>query len=145
MFKKLWMAFALMLCGGCSSTIHTAFLSPVCIKPYKNYKYHICHDVDVVIQKKRYRIPAGFQTDLASIPRLAWSVMSPAHSSLIRPAIVHDYFYNTACEFTRKQTDLIFYHMLVNDGISSFRASIMYAAVRIAGWKFFKQGVCDGN
>lgn len=143
MFKKLWIACTLALCGGCTSHLHTAFLSPVCIKPYKDYRYHVCHDVEMIIDKHKYKIPSGFETDLASIPKLVWPILSPAHSAIIRPAIVHDWFYRKAFDFTRKQTDLIFYHMLVNDGISSPRATIMYAAVRMFGWKFFHRNRCN--
>lgn len=134
----------MVLLGGCDANhIHTAFLSPVCIKPYKHYRYTVCTPIEFVIEGQRYTIPKGFRTDLASIPRIAWPIMSPAHSSLIRPAIVHDWFYRKTCEFDRKQTDLIFFHMLVNDGITRARASFMYYAVRAFGSKFYNEDYCD--
>ncbi len=123
--------------------LHTAFLSTVCIKPHKNYVYHVCHDIHIMIDKKKYTVAKGFKTDLASIPRPIWSIMSPAHSSLMRPAIVHDWFYKQTCEFDRAQTDLIFYHMLKNDGISDARASLMYYAVRLFGAQFYKDNYCE--
>jgi hypothetical protein len=123
--------------------IHTAFLTPVCIKPYKAYRYHTCSDIEFVIDKEHYSIPKAFQTDLASIPKIAWPIMAPSHSSLIRPAIVHDWFYRKTCDFTRKQADLIFYHMLRNEGIGVMRASIMFYAVRFFGWPFFNRDYCE--
>ncbi len=140
---KLWMAMLLLLCGCRTHQIHTAFLSSVCIKPYKDYRYHTCTDIAFIIEQNHFCIPKGFQTDLASIPKIAWPILAPAHSSLIRPAIVHDWFYRKTCDFDRKQTDLIFYHMLINDGISRKRATFMYYAVRLFGWQFYNEDYCE--
>lgn len=127
-----------MLCGCENMKIHTAFYTQVCIKPYKKYKYHTCNDIDFVINKAKFTIPKLFETDLASIPRFIWPIMSPSHSSLIRPAIVHDYFYKNNCGFSRNNADLIFYHMMLNDGIHPLKAKIIYYAVRLFGKEFFK-------
>src|SRR5579859_6684412 len=126
-------------CVASADRIHTEFLSSSCIKPYYDYHYHTCNKIKFIINNRKFEIPANFETDLASIPKAAWVIMAPAHSSLIRPAIVHDWFYRKTCEFTRQETDLIFYHMLKNDGISTFNASIMYYAVRWFGWYYYKE------
>ena len=141
--QKLILALLLTLCGCNNMSLHTAFLSPVCIKPYKNYQYHVCSDIEFIINKEKFTIPKGFETDLASIPRVIWPLMSPAHSALIRPSIVHDWFYRKTCDFNRKQIDLIFYHMLINDGISKVNANAMYYAVRSFGWKAYKEDYCE--
>lgn len=134
------------LCAGChNKSLHTAFTTQVCIKPYKLYKYRTCNDIDFIINKRRFTIPKKFETDLASIPKIAWPIMAPAHSSLIRPAIVHDWFYRETCDFNRHNIDLIFYHMLVNDGISKFKASIMYYSVRFFGGEFYHGDNCHGK
>lgn len=136
----------LVLCGCVSSTsLHTAFLTPVCIKPYKKYHYHTCHDIKFIIDDQIFIIPAGFETDLASIPKLAWNIVSPADSNLMRAAIIHDWFYRMTCDFDRLNTDLIFYHMLINDGTSRFEASTMYYAVRMLGRPFYNEDYCEFN
>lgn len=135
----------LMALYGCVSNdehIHTEFLSSCCIKPFYDYHYQTCKKIKFIVNDREYEIPANFETDLASIPKVAWPIMAPAHSSLIRPAIVHDYFYRKTCDFTRLETDLIFYHMLRNDGVSSIRASIMYYAVRWFGWNYYSEETC---
>ncbi len=137
-----YLVYLPLLCG-CSSSLHTAFLTEVCIKPYKEYRYHTCNDIEFVVDNELFTIPKNYQTDLASIPKIAWPIMAPHHSSLIRPAIVHDWFYKKTCDFTRYQTDLIFYHMLRNDGVSHLRASLMYYAVRFFGWKFYNEDYCE--
>ena len=141
--RKLIIALSLILCGCQQERIHTEFLSPVCIQPFEKYEYTTCGVISFTVNHEFFYIPAGFKTDLASIPRIVWPIMAPAHSSLIRPAIVHDWFYRMTCDFDRKQTDLIFYHMLRNDGVSLFKASIMYYAVRLFGWQFYNEDYCD--
>ena len=139
----LWVCGLLVSCTSSEVRLKTAFHSPVCIKPRVDYHYRTCNEIDFSINGKHFIIPEKFETDLASIPKIAWPIMAPAHSSLIRPAIVHDWFYRMTCDFTRLQTDLIFYHMLRNDGVSKFRASTMYYAVRLFGWNFYNEDYCD--
>jgi len=142
------LVLALGVCSflsGCASERHlkTEILTPICIKPMFGYHYQVCHKVVFKINGNEYYIPANFETDLASIPRVAWPIMAPSHSSLIRPAIIHDWFYRKTCDFSRYQTDLIFYHMLKNDGVSTLRASMMYYAVRAFGWNYYNEDYCD--
>ena len=143
-YKYLVLAVMIIL-SGCSSgeQLKTGFLTTTCIKPFTEYHYHTCNSIKFFINEDEFEIPAGFETDLASIPKIAWPIMAPAHSSLIRAAIVHDWFYRKTCDFTRQETDLIFYHMLINDGISQSRASTMYYAVRLFGWQFYNEDYCD--
>lgn len=131
--------------SACSANEHvsTEFLTNSCIKPLIEYHYETCKRMEFMVDDEYFSIPANFETDLASIPKIAWPIMAPAHSSLIRPAIVHDWFYRKTCDFTRYETDLIFYHMLRNEGISRLRASIMYYAVRLFGWNYYNEDDCD--
>lgn len=128
---------------GCSKEhLHTAIHSQTCIKPFKAYRYKTCSPINFTVDNRNFTIPADFETDLASVPRLTWSILSPAHSSIIRPAIIHDWFYRKTCDFNRLQTDLIFYHMLINDGVSRFEASILYYGVRIFGGLYYNEDYC---
>lgn len=143
-YQGLVLGVQLILCG-CASKghIHTEFLTETCIKPLMGYHYLTCNKIQFTVNGDSFEIPEHFETDLASIPKIVWPIMAPAHSSLIRPAIVHDWFYRKTCDFTRLQTDLIFYHMLRNDGVSAFKASTMYYAVRLFGWNYYNEDYCD--
>ena len=110
--------------------------------PFKGYRYLTCDDMYFKIEGNEYFIPKGFDTDLASIPRIIWPVMAPSHSSFMRSSIVHDWFYRKTCDFDRKQTDLIFYHMLKNDEVSEFKASLMFYTVRAFGARFYNEDYC---
>lgn len=112
-------------------------MTPVCIKPYKKYRYKICQDIRVIINRKVFTIPKDFVTDLASIPRIIWPVLSPAHSSLFVGAIIHDWFYRMTGDFTRKEADLIFYEIIKQSGLGSIRSKGAYYAVRLFGKAFF--------
>lgn len=118
----------------------TAFLSECCIKAYKGYNYLLCCDLKFSVDNFVYIIPSGFMTDLASIPRFLWPIISPAYSKLIRPAIIHDWNYSTAKHFyTRKQCDLIFYQMLRQEGLNAPTAYLIYAAVRNFGFPYYNK------
>ena len=148
MNKRKSIAFVLFFfLFGCSTTerLKTEFVTNACIKPFIDYSYLTCKKIVFKINNEEFYIPANFKTDLASIPKFAWPVMSPAHSSLIKPAIVHDWFYRKTCDFTRYETDLIFYHMLINEGVPYLKASFMYFSVRTFGWNFYNEDYCNGE
>ncbi len=145
MIREVCVFILLLFLSGCAAEqrLKTEILTPVCIKPLYDYHYKTCNKIVFKINEREFYIPAQFETDLASIPRIAWPIMAPAHSSLIRPAIIHDWLYRKTCDFSRFQTDLIFYHMLRNDGISIFQANMMYFAVRLFGWNYYNEDYCD--
>lgn len=76
----------------------------------------------------RIEVPAGFLTDLASIPRAVWWFASPFEAAA-GPAIIHDYLYWTqAC--TKEEADLVMYNALDQTGIGNMRRESIYFAVR---------------
>lgn len=79
------------------------------------------------------RVPSGFCTDLASIPRMFWSILPP-HGLYSKAAIVHDYLYVTG-HASRLVADAVFYEAMRALGVGWFRANIMFMAVRIGGRK----------
>lgn len=131
--------------SGCSAQEHlkTEFLSDACIRPFVDYNYTTCETIYFKVDDKIFEIPPNFHTDLASIPKIAWPILAPAHSSLIRAAIVHDWLYRKTCDFDRLETDLIFYHMLKNDGVSTLKAAVMYYAVRWFGGEYYNEDYCE--
>lgn len=78
-------------------------------------------------------VPAGFLTDLASIPRIAHRIVNPCTTGTRRPAIVHDYLYSGATALTRKQADHVLYDALRECGVNWLLANAMYYAVRLGG------------
>lgn len=76
-------------------------------------------------------VPKGAVTDLASIPRIFW-VLIPPFGRYSQAAAVHDSLYYSKI-FTRKESDKIFYELMLKYGTWKWKAKIMYLAVRIFG------------
>ena len=76
-------------------------------------------------------VPPGFVTDLASIPREFWSVLSP-NARYSYPAIIHDYLYwFQTC--TRGQANAVLKMAMEYLAVPSAQIFIIYNAVRLAG------------
>lgn len=87
------------------------------------------------------RVPEGFTTDFASVPRIFWALISP-YGKAGKAAVVHDYLYHlnrVGLEVvTRKQADGIFLQAMGVLGVAAWRKYPMYLAVRLfagSGWK----------
>lgn len=91
-------------------------------------------------------VPAGFVTDLASIPRVFWSLL-PTDGAYTFPAIVHDYLYWTQT-YERDVADKVFRYGMDDMKVSTTVATAIYAAVRAGGagpWSANKQLRAKGH
>jgi hypothetical protein len=84
-------------------------------------------------------VPAGFDTDYASIPRALWSIYPP-DGEYTEAAVVHDFLYwqhavSTAelRKVTREEADDVFLEALALLGVPLARRRLMYRAVRVGG------------
>lgn len=83
----------------------------------------------------------GFETDLASIPRVFWSIMAPEELSLAAP-LFHDLLYRrggtleageldpAGYSFTRIEVDDLFRELMKKAGIPKWKRRTAYIAVR---------------
>ena len=97
-------------------------------------------DLVVVWRDRTLLIPAGFQSDGASVPQFLWSSVSPAiDPRTIRAAVVHDFLYRTAPDgWSRKDADELFYDFCREDGLSWWKSQKAYWGIRLFGsanWK----------
>ena len=74
-------------------------------------------------------VPEGFQTDLASIPRIFQSLVPKVDRHML-PAIVHDYLCRKP-DFSRKMADQVFLEAMKLKEVNPIRRRLMYWAVRI--------------
>lgn len=88
----------------------------------------------------RYQItvPTLFETDLASIPRPFRNVFR-IHGRNRRAAVLHDWLYAGRQCVTRADADRLFLDAMKSDGVSWAKRWSMYAAVRAAGWRYYKK------
>jgi hypothetical protein len=91
--------------------------------------------------EERITVPAGFETDFASVPRIFHSFIPPLGKHG-RPAIIHDFLYSTEGRgpgitrrepYSRKEADDIFLEAMKVVGVPRLRRSLMYRAVRLGG------------
>ncbi len=76
-------------------------------------------------------VPAGFVTDLASVPRIFWTLLPP-DGKYAKAAIIHDYLYDNALR-TKKEADKIFLDGMTVLGVPKWKRTVMYWAVRMFG------------
>lgn len=77
-------------------------------------------------------VPAGFLTDLASIPRI-FQTLFPVNGRHRSAAIVHDYLF-VIQDRPRAAVDKIFLEAMEDCGVGWFQRRAMYLAVRTGGW-----------
>lgn len=98
-------------------------------KWYNRTTWILVEDVEIV----GYTVPKGFVTDGVSTPYLLSFIVSPTGKAM-KSAILHDYLLSmTDKGESRIGCDKAFYDALIDDGISKWRAKIMYYAVRLYG------------
>lgn len=115
------------------------FGQPIPIVPFADWDfYYISTDLDwkpsgdLPEPLNSVHVPAGFVTDLTSIPRIFWSILPPA-AAYAYAAIIHDYLYwFQPCE--RSQADDTLRAGMADLKVSRTKAFLIYKAVQYAGW-----------
>jgi len=79
-----------------------------------------------------FEVPAGFETDFASVPRFFWRVLPP-WDKYSPAAVVHDHLYQTG-KVPRVEADKTFLELMEALGVSWWKRRVMYYAVRAFGW-----------
>jgi len=79
-----------------------------------------------------YIVPAGTETDLASIPVGLRNVFSRLGRSR-KPAVVHDHMYENRWE-SRAICDTMFRLALIDSGMGKWKARMYWLGVRMGGW-----------
>lgn len=96
-------------------------------------------EVGVIGSGKFVTVQVGFRTDLGSIPRVFWPIISPHGQPQLQACVAHDFLYRKprhrllGCR-TKREVDREFRHMMVALGTPTWRVWSMWAAVRLAFW-----------
>jgi hypothetical protein len=92
--------------------------------------YMVSHPLRYITDDGKHKIivPAGFITDLASIPSVLWWWESP-HETTLAPAILHDYLYwQQTC--TKDESDAVMYLAMKKLELSFTKRELIYAGIR---------------
>jgi hypothetical protein len=84
------------------------------------------------VAKTVFYVPAGEDTDFASVPRVPLAFLL-AGDSAHAAAVVHDHLYKTH-EVDRAMADRVFEEAALVCGEPTWRAALMWAGVRVGGW-----------
>lgn len=110
------------------------FTTPAVLEMLDDYRWRLAepfefwltdNPVDII------RVPAGYITDLASVPRILWSVFPP-HGRYAKAAIIHDWLYDNALR-TKAEADRIFLDAMTVLQVPRWRREVMYMAVSVFG------------
>jgi hypothetical protein len=87
---------------------------------------------DSAVLGARLIIPAGFETNFASVPRAPFAFWLAGDVGR-KAAVVHDFCYSSHVARERYLADSVFYEALRAEGVSAVTAWLMYVAVRWGG------------
>ena len=114
-------------------------ISKLLVKDLMNGKFELVGDYVYQIEEYSIRVPKGFVTDYASIPRIFRPIVLPygKHSGA---SVVHDYLYSKGCDLDieRKKADKIFLEILKEERVNPILVRLMYIAVRCFGKTRYK-------
>lgn len=83
---------------------------------------------------RRFIVPAGFATDLDSIPRIP-GVHALLKNHAFIASTLHDYLYRRNVE--RDFADRVFHAVMLAEGVSHWKAWLIWLGVRIGGWAHY--------
>ena len=118
------------------------FLSPLIVEHLDGRNWRVVEDFTYVVGSRKLgvwkvEIPAGFETDFASVPRALWWLFPPA-GKWGKSAVVHDRLYRTGWA-SRAVADAIFLEAMHVLGVGRCKRLVMYFAVRLCGGPSYKQ------
>ena len=83
-------------------------------------------------------VPSNFVFDGASVPRFFWRLLGhPFDKHHLRGSLRHDWHYQEA-DIPREQADAEYYLDLVRDGMLRTFAWLEWLAVRLCGWRHYR-------
>jgi hypothetical protein len=92
---------------------------------------------DKGIDRYYITVPAGFETDFASVPKI-FILLLRWRDKFNKASVVHDWLYHTK-EVPRRIADRIFLEGLTILGIPKWKAYLFYWVVRLLGWTHWKR------
>lgn len=105
--------------------------------------WELCHDYGVPCYGATLVVPAGFLTDLASVPKPFRGIIDK--TSLGGASVIaHDFLYQhggrtDGVDLTRRQVDALFDTLMHLERIPAWRRTVAWLAVRVAGWAVWKK------
>ena len=84
-----------------------------------------------------WEVPAGYESDGASVPRWLWPWCSPLDGRYIQIFVLHDWMYDNGID--RDIADTVMKNLLINAGMRKTQAYAIYGAVRVLGGSHYSK------
>lgn len=78
------------------------------------------------------KVPKGFDTDFASVPRIFWAILSPI-DEYAKAAVIHDYCYRHGL-FKKSKCDKIFKEAMEVLNVPKWKIFVIYWSVYLFAW-----------
>lgn len=96
---------------------------------------------DLIYQSDLFGVvtaPGGITTDFASIPRIAWTYLSPEDPCILYPSVIHDYLYQVNGKLpdrtlSREDCDNLLAEMMAVCGARWGQKKVVLQVVRLFG------------
>jgi hypothetical protein len=115
-----------------------AFLDPIVRQQLKGRWHRLVQDLRYqAADGTVYRMPAGFEYNGASVPRLLWWLYPPLGDDYDRAVCLHDFLYRYAERFpgmTRGTADALFLEAMEADSFRPSGRRTVHAGTRVGGW-----------
>ena len=129
----------------------SSFLTPLELKYIDGRSWEVTKEFDYLVDYEdkdtTIRVPKGFVTDFASVPRVFWTIGFSPTGKHGKAAVVHDYLYvvggkppcpiktpHYSCPvFTKADADRIFLEAMEVLGVNWLQRRLMYRMVRWFG------------
>lgn len=105
---------------------------------FKFYLRKLSEDITVTAFDHTFKVPKGYKTDLATVPRILWFLFPPFGADEVA-FIVHDYMYEYKKElpYTKRQMDYIMRIVQSYTGANFIRRWFMWLAVALFGFLYY--------
>ena len=115
-------------------------LSPL-TRPYNERFSQLEEDFVVSTRYGDITVPALFLYDGSSMPTFGQVLLNltPFEPRIRAAALVHDYLYATH-QLTKKQSDQVYYDLLIFNGVKKWKACVSYKGLWVGGGKSWKEG-----
>ncbi|HMP76842.1 MAG TPA: DUF1353 domain-containing protein [Kiritimatiellia bacterium] len=113
------------------------FIGRLVTEGIASYRWKLVEDFGYESRSGRiFTVPAGFETDFASVPRIFWPILPLSDAVYDKAAVLHDYAVRNrrALALSLMDCHRLFREALLLSGTARWKAGVMYAAVVGFGW-----------
>ena len=112
----------------------SSFTKPLIVKYLDGHWWELVEGFEYQDEDNIIKVPQGFLTDFASIPRIFWSIVGSPSGKYGKAAVIHDWLYATHTT-TRRKADKIFREAMKVLKVKWWKRRLIWIAIRAFGRK----------